>query len=146
MTKFSSFAGLGAAFVALAEELHHHKLAAMEKGCRILEDEAKAAIGTYRDGYNWPQLADSTQEERARLGYPPNEPLLRTGELRDSIKHTVESADLGFVGTNDAVAKYQEFGTSKIPPRPFLGGALHAKGEEIAECFGGALKATIESK
>ncbi|WOJ89901.1 hypothetical protein RZS28_00875 [Methylocapsa polymorpha] len=70
MPKFSSFAGLGAAFVALAEELHHHKLAAMEKACTILEDDAKDAIGTYR--YKWPQLAESTQEERARLGYAPN--------------------------------------------------------------------------
>ncbi|WOJ89902.1 hypothetical protein RZS28_00880 [Methylocapsa polymorpha] len=52
----------------------------------------------------------------------------------------------GYVGTNSPIAKYQEFGTSKIPPRPFLGGALAAKGEEVAECFGGALKATIESK
>ncbi|WOJ89848.1 hypothetical protein RZS28_00595 [Methylocapsa polymorpha] len=144
MPKFSSFAGLGAAFVALAEELPHHKLAAMERACTVLEESAKGAIGTYEFG--WPQLAESTQEDRARLGYPPNEPLLRTGELRDSIKHEVASGNEGYVGTNSPIAKYQEFGTIKIPPRPFLGGALAAKGEEVAECFGGALKATIESK
>ncbi len=146
MTKFSSFAALGAAFAGLAEALHEERKRAMEKACVILEEEAKAAIGTYRDGYNWPQLAEATQEDRVRKGFTPNDPLLRTGELQRSIEHKVESADLGYVGTNDAKAKFQEFGTSKIPPRPFLGGALHAKGEEVAEVFGHSIKTAIESK
>jgi HK97 gp10 family phage protein len=47
-----------------------------------------------------------------------------------------------YVGTDIEYAKYQEFGTSTTPARPFMGGALIAKGAEIKEIFGfGALKA-----
>ena len=38
-------------------------------------------------------LAESTQAERVVQGYPANEPLLRTGELRDSIEHKLVSGD-----------------------------------------------------
>jgi phage gpG-like protein len=65
-----------------------------------------------------PDLAESTQAERSRLGFEPNQPLLRTGELlRDSIKIAYEP--FGFrVGSEEPVAAYQEFGTATIPPRP----------------------------
>lgn len=46
-------------------------------------------------------------------------PLLRTGELRNSITFIVEGLILA-VGSTDKVAAYQEQGTSHIPPRPFL--------------------------
>jgi hypothetical protein len=70
------------AYLELARE------AAVVKGCQIVQKEAKAAIGNYRAGYNWPQLAESTQEDRVRKGFPANEPLLRTGSLRESIEYT----------------------------------------------------------
>ncbi|WP_198017204.1 hypothetical protein [Methylocapsa acidiphila] len=53
---------------------------------------------------------------------------------------------IGFVGANSPIAKYQELGTSKIPPRPFLHGAVPAKGEEVAEVFGHSIKTAIEAK
>ena len=103
--------------------------AILEKACQMIEDEAKGAIGNYK--YGWPQLAESTQQERVAQGYSANEPLLRTGQLRDSIGHVVVSSKEAFIGTNDPIAPYQEFGTSKIPPRPFLGGALAASEGKI---------------
>ena len=115
----------------LAEE------AILEKACVMVEKEAKSAIGTYR--YDWPQLAESTQQDRARHGFPPNEPLLRTGELRDSIGHYVAMAEdppAGYVGTNDPIAKFQELGTRAIPPRSFLGSAATDKELEIHEMAG----------
>lgn len=101
---------------------------AIEKACEIVEEEAKRVIGTY--DYGWPQLAQSTQAERSRLGYPANEPLLRDGDMRDSITHHVED-DTGYVGSPSKIALYQELGTDKIPPRSFLGGAARAKEAEI---------------
>lgn len=123
-------------FGAMVEITRHEVL---EEACQLVEKEAKDVIGEYRAGYNWPQLAQSTQEERARLGYPPNEPLLREGDLRASIEHTV-AWDAGYVGSNSKIAVYQELGTSKIPPRPFLGGAAAAKEKEVLELGAKAAK------
>lgn len=111
---------------------------AIEKACQIVEDEAKDVIGTYR--YGWPQLATATQRDRVRLGFPANEPLLRTGDMRDSISHYVETGltgahgvteDAGYVGSPSKIALAQELGTARIPPRSFLGGAARAKEAEI---------------
>jgi hypothetical protein len=114
----------------------------LEKACKKVKGEAQRVIGTY--DYGWPQLAESTQEERKRLGFPPNEPLLRTGEMRDSIEYTVDRVELeGYVGSNDPIAVHQELGTSRIPPRSFLGGAARAKEDEIHEEISKGLHLTL---
>lgn len=75
----------------------------------------------------WPPLAPSTVAQKEKLGYTGQvsgtDPLLRTGALRESIKPAVEGLTL-VVGSTDKIAAYQEMGTSRIPPRPFLGLAL----------------------
>ena len=44
-----------------------------------------------------------------------------TGRLRDSITHEVdESEEAVYIGTNVEYAAYQEYGTSKMKPHPFL--------------------------
>jgi phage gpG-like protein len=103
---------------------------ALEVASRIIQDEAKRVIGTY--DYGWPQLADSTQADRVRKGFTPNDPLLRTGDLRDSIERNWDERE-AYIGTNLAYAKYQELGTSRIPPRSFLMGATLTKEKEIVE-------------
>jgi len=125
----SSFAQLAARLATADADMRLAQEAILEKACQMIEDEAKGAIGNYK--YGWPQLAESTQQERVAQGYSANEPLLRTGQLRDSIGHVVVSSKEAFIGTNDPIAPYQEFGTSKIPPRPFLGGALAASEGKI---------------
>ena len=49
----------------------------------------------------------------------------------------------GYVGTNHPVAKYQEFGTVKIPARSFLGGASRAKEHEVQEAMGRMVEAAF---
>lgn len=129
-------AALGGFTAALAIARHE----ALEKACSLVEREAKDVIGTYH--YGWPQLAPATQAERARLGYAPNEPLLRTGDLRDSITHHMDG-DTGFVGSTSEIAPHHEFGTSRIPPRSFLGGAAAAKEEEIHALGATALQKAV---
>jgi hypothetical protein len=136
----SSFAGLAARLTIADADVKIGTEAALEKICQLIEDRAKEVIGTYI--FNWPQLAESTQAQRVELGFSANEPLLRTGKLRDSIGHVVEG-NVGYVGTNDPVAKYHEYGTSKIPPRPFLAGALAATEGEIPKIFGSAVSAAM---
>jgi hypothetical protein len=123
-------------FAGMAIAHHEGKHKAMEKACKIVEDEAKRVIGTF--DYGWPDLKESTQSQRESLGYEPDEPLLRTGEhIRDTIQHNVVvhpfGAAHGYVGSDSDIAVYQERGTSRIPPRSFLVGAAHAKEKQVVD-------------
>lgn len=119
-----------AIFSAMALEVEAAKREALEKACDIVETEAKEVIGTY--AYGWPPLKPETVARKAN----GDTPLLETGEMRDSIEHTV-LGDSGFVGSNSDIAVYQELGTSRgIPPRSFLGGAAMHKGQEVADAIG----------
>lgn len=103
---------------------------ALEEGTKLLMDNAKEraqrAIGTYEFG--WPQLAETTQFNRVRLGFSANEPLLRTGEMRDSINTMTEASIGGAEGliySGEKKALWAEMGTSgpgshSQPPRSFL--------------------------
>jgi hypothetical protein len=74
-------------------------------------------------------------------------PLLETGELQRSIEHVSgrEGGEaVGYVGTNDPVAKYHELGTRTIPPRSFLGEAAMRKEHKIHEMMGRAVVGTFD--
>jgi hypothetical protein len=87
----------------------------------------------------WPALADRTIAEKTRLGYvghlSPTDPLLRTGEMRDSI-HVVVERLTQTVGSDSAVARAQELGTATIPPRPFIAPAALASLPYAHDVFG----------
>jgi hypothetical protein len=55
----------------------------------------------------------------------------------------VVEGNVGYVGTNDPIVPYHEYGTSRIPARPFLGGALAAAGDEIPKIFGRLVSAAM---
>lgn len=120
-------------------EMHH---SALECAGQIVETEAKRVIGTY--DYNWVELADATKEDRVSQGFPENEPLLRTGEMRDSIEHRVEG-DTVHIGSDNDKAVWQELGTVTIPPRSFLKGAVEHKLAEIEEAIGRTVVAHLAS-
>ena len=128
-----------ALFVGMAHAYEKNVHDALEGASKIIEKESKSVIGSYR--YGWPQLADETQDDRVRKGYPANEPLLRTGDMRNSIEYTILTSEKkAYVGSNDDKAVWQELGTSRgIPPRSFLGGAAMRKGEEVAHYVGGSM-------
>jgi phage gpG-like protein len=101
--------------------------------------EAKSYIGHEMPG--WAPLAESTVAEKQRLGYTghlsPTDPLLRTGEMRESIGSSVDAATLtGVVGSTDKLAAFQELGTAHIPPRPFLSTSMF-RAQPAAELFFG---------
>lgn len=88
----------------------------------------------------WPPLEPETVEEKEREGYTgqvsETDPLLRTGDLRESVKAVVEPTPVGIeitIGSNDPAAAPQELGTSTIPPRPFLATATMAAMEFAEE-------------
>jgi HK97 gp10 family phage protein len=114
----------------------------LDRVASTIERDAKAKIGHYQGDSGpfsaWEPLADSTEEEKARLGYPPDAPLLRDGDLRESIKHEVGALE-AVVGSQSPIAAYQEFGTATIPPRPFIGPAAFENKETISRELGVAL-------
>lgn len=133
LTGFAGF--LGKAVVRYETEKAH----VLKQAARVVQAESKRVIGTY--DYAWPELAESTKRDRVNQGYPEDEPLLRSGEMRDSIEVgpiTGGWADTSIeVGSNNDKAVWQELGTDKIPPRSFLWYAALEKEKEITHLLGG---------
>jgi HK97 gp10 family phage protein len=123
-----SLSGFATFLAGAAVEIHHSEHEALEKAAVIVETEAKRVIGTYE--YGWPPLAPSTLEKKAA-----DTPLLETGKMRDSITHSV-SGNEARVGSNEDTALWQEMGTVRIPPRPFLQGAVQHKIKEVCDVIG----------
>ncbi len=73
---------------------------------------------------------------------PPSHPQVQTGRLRSSITHEVGEGEV-VIGSNVIYSKMLEFGTSKMPPYPFLFPAVELKKSEIIEALKGH-KFTIE--
>jgi phage gpG-like protein len=114
-------------FVEHLREIEHDmkeaEAAIVRQACIMVATEAKRVLGT--DGYNWPALSEHTKKTQPGM-------LLETGEMRDSISWTAHGNE-GHVGSNNDKAVWQELGTSRIPPRSFLAGALHHEAPEIVK-------------
>ena len=123
----------------------------LEKAAKLIEDDAKASLGEYQAAVGpfpaWQELADSTQTERAKAGYSANDPLARSKTLEGAITHEVghREAMIGVPITGELepegalvsdVAVDMEMGTSRAPPRPFMGPAAYRKGKEAAKIIG----------
>lgn len=146
MKEFDSLSAFGRhleRLAAVGEEVTHHLAG---EAAKVVQADAQARFGEYQDGGSgfpaWANLAPSTVEQRLRLGFTPDDPLLRTGGRRDSIE-VEQSGSTAVVGSADPVMLYQEQGTNRIPPRPVLGPAAHASGEKVAERVGLGLVAWI---
>lgn len=107
-----------------------------------IEETAKEEIGVYQPAYGpfeaWSPLAESTKVDRFRQGYTEDDPLLRSGELRDSIESEVVGL-AAIVGTKSQIGFWQEVGTENIPPRPFIGSAYVRKIDPLMESIGLAI-------
>jgi hypothetical protein len=133
MTKELSLLGAVELFSTMGLEIEHENHVILDRCGRMVTKEVYRVIGTY--DYGWPALAPSTQDQRASLGFEPDEPLLRTGAMRDSVWYKADHHEVQ-IGTDNKIAAYQELGTSRIPPRPFLEGALKEKTPEILHEIG----------
>lgn len=120
----------------------------LKKAAILVEKTAKSEFGNYQPGVDvfpaWKELADATKQDRIEKGFTPNDPLLRTGGLRDSISHKVDGFKAA-VGSESEIMADHEFGTSRIPPRPVLGPALFRNKEKIKKILGAAIAEGIAS-
>lgn len=117
----------------------------MLEGCakfgELCSNRAQDLIG--RENPEWPPLAASTVKEKEALGFTgrisATDPLLRTGVMRGSIGF-IAAIDMGgamaIVGSGDHKAVWHEFGTSKMPPRPFLSLAMQKELPKARAIFG----------
>jgi phage gpG-like protein len=140
MTKVFSLLGFIAELPAIERDLHAAGPKIIEEACKIIQKKAKAAIG--KEHEMWPDLAESTIADKAAHGYATPKPLLRTGELRDSIEWNSHGNE-GHVGSNLDIAVFQEFGTSRIPPRSFLASSAIASEDKIHRMAGATAVAAL---
>ena len=130
-------AALALAGPEMALHLHH----GLERVAKVIEATAKAEIGHYQDAVGpfpgWPELAESTKDDRVRKGYTENDPLLRSGELLESIGHQVDGLEAQ-VGSTSELMVFHEFGTQRMPARPVLGPAAFRNKETIHLLLGAA--------
>jgi len=129
-----------AAFLTHCGEKGKQNHLGLEICAQIVEATAKEEIGEYQGEVGafpaWEPLVESTVEEKERLGFaPPDNPLWRTGEMKDSISHEVDN-DEAVIGSDDPVMVFHEFGTSKMAMRPVLGPALVRNLEIIGAVLG----------
>ncbi len=90
MIRFGSMSAFVDHLAKLPVAIHVAEKVGLEAATVLLRDKAKESLGTYQEAVGplpaWRELAQSTQAERSLKGYTPNDPLLRTGDLRDSTR------------------------------------------------------------
>ena len=152
MKTYRSFGALARALSRTVAELPNTYSAAMRAGALAVQDDAKERIGHYQAA--WAALAPSTVAEKTRLGYAGgpipggdggDNPLLRTGETRDSIGCWSSQHEF-IVGSTSDILKFQEFGTATIPPRPVLGPAMMHTMPFAVKVLGRAVAATLRNE
>lgn len=148
MKMYKSFGALGRKLQSVAENLQGTYAEGMRATALSVQDDAKSRIGHYQAG--WEMLAPSTIADKRSQGFlgplpggdGDQNPLLRTGEMRDSIGCWSTPSEF-IVGSTSDILKYQEFGTKTIPPRPVLGPALFHTMPFAVKVIGKAVRNTI---
>ena len=128
MTKTFSLLGFVAELGTIERDIAASGPMIVEKACRMVQARAKRTVGSNQA--EWPPLSPSTIADKQKHGFKTPAPLLRTGEMRDSIEYTVHGLE-GCVGSDSPIALFQEMGTSRIPPRSFLRSAAIASEDKI---------------
>jgi len=107
--------------------LQEHAEKALKEAAERIKKTAQDEIGFYQPAIGpfeaWADLAESTEQDKSRLGFPTNAPLERTGKMRDGITAEAEGME-AIIGSKDETLAFHEFGTEKMPPRPVLGPAV----------------------
>jgi phage gpG-like protein len=169
MKTFNSFGEMALELAGLEIGLYEELNRGLENVLKRIQAGARAQIGHYQPAVGgfpaWRELADETKQERVQQGFTENDPLERSGELRDAITHERDTQLQGVVGVQHGqihspypdgyggqtgghtdvgdIAVDQELGTQRIPARPFLGPAAFLSREAIQKLVGAAAVAGI---
>ena len=144
---FSSIKAFTRHLATLPAAVEHAQHVGLEAAGRDLVAHAKALIGTEKEG--WAALAESTVRQKQAAGQTgrvsATDPLLAKGDLRDSIGATVEGHKVT-LGSSDPVAPYQELGTPRIPPRPFISATMFKDGHTAARAVAEHVVAAVAGR
>jgi hypothetical protein len=146
MKEFASFGDFARHLETLAAGMPAVELFVLQRIGIAIKQRAKEKIGDYQEEAGpfaaWAPLAQSTKEDRIRKGYSEDDPLLRSGELRDSIEYVVMLPEV-VIGSPLDIAVWQEMGTEKMPPRSFLGSAAFELTPELLVMAGTKLESHL---
>nr|DAF77211.1 MAG TPA: hypothetical protein [Caudoviricetes sp.] len=149
MKNFSSpgaFALHLAALAAEAPEVVHHVADASGKEIQLT---AQGMIGDYQKEIGpypaWEELADSTKEERAHLGFSENDPGYRSGAMQRSITRKTGASE-SVVGSDDQHLVWFDMGTPNQPPRPVFGPAAIHSEPRVKKIIGGTVFAWLAGR
>jgi hypothetical protein len=131
---------------------------ALRTGAELIKTAARECIGEYQPAKGeipaWAPLSPATQADRVSKGFTADDPLLRTGALRDAIEVRPVSEDEILVGVFDpemeTVAAAMEFGyfnvraNRVVPPRSFIRGTAFEQGGVVAAAIGRAFIENME--
>ena len=76
------------------------------------------------------------RQAKINVSQSTGHPQVQTGRLRSSITHNVNPGEVE-IGTNTVYGKYLEFGTSKMPPYPWLFPAVEESRNDIIKVLKG---------
>ena len=76
------------------------------------------------------------RQAKMNVSQSTGHPQVQTGRLRSSITHVTSPGQVE-IGTNVDYGEYLEFGTSRMPPYPWLFPAVEMKRNEIIETLKG---------
>jgi len=76
------------------------------------------------------------RQAKINVSQSSGHPKVQTGRLRSSITHEVGQGEVA-IGTNVYYGKYLEFGTSKMPPYPWLFPAVESNRQNIINLLKG---------
>ena len=139
MTQTFTLLGFVAKLAAIDRDLKITNEAIVARACELVANAAKDALGTYEFG--WVSLKPETIARKMR----GDSPLLETAELRNSIEWQAHGLK-GEVGSNLDKAVWHEFGTSRVPARPFLSSAAMQMEGEIHKMAARAVMAVIAGR
>ena len=151
-----TFAGLAQKMIAMPTKIEATVVVALKKSAVEVHKTAVAKFGEYQPAVGpypaWDLLTVDTLHQKMDLAGGGADPLIghypKGGEsalypvaLRQSLSMEVNEHEMtAYVGTNDPIAEWQEFGTKRgIPPRPFLRPALYENEDYIKRVINEAI-------
>lgn len=149
MKTFNSFGAFAAHLGKLAATgpaVMHHVL---DLSAAEIQKTAQGMIGDYQSAVGpfpaWEELAESTQAERARLGFSENDPGYRSGDMQASIQRIVDGMTAA-TGSKDPHLVWFDQGTPTQPPRPVFGpAAIHSR-ERVQNLIGRSIFAWLAGR
>jgi HK97 gp10 family phage protein len=134
-------------FLSVPEGVHLATKTALTKSAVEVHKTATKKFGHYQGAigpYNaWAVLNPEYVQQKLKAGSKGDDPLIGHSlysnkvyptPLRQALTMDVQLT-YAKVGTNDPIGEWQEFGTSRIPTRPFLRPALFQNEAKIKEIF-----------